>query len=378
MSEHESPFAADHRAFGLAIIERIEANTGLEIRKLFEQDLSAHEIRERMRELIVVYVERTLAEEKPSSEWPLAGQPIDVRQTLFGASGVNVVPDVAVTEQRYQEIRRYQGQQIQTYLKKVTDGLSLLKDGMTPAQAAATIAAGGLASFGVAMIWGTFVALQSGAAFMSALAAGVVAMGSMTVVVGVALVIVAELLIFFLVLNKKVFLGMVFNNTGLNLVVRDWRAGTSGAARGDLFMNTGSMTSFMETHENPNLDSPLVQVVERLFLGPGNPDNLVSAGIFCAEKNFGFYGTEGVMLLSPRSRGDIRFAFLFACPYTLDNGVNVAIGGPDSARRYFDSLYSQRGIERHAAQRGFSLLARVGFPRGGEACGFVAIDSETA
>jgi hypothetical protein len=375
MSEHESPFAADHRAFGLAIIERIKANTGLEIRSLFEQDLSANEIRERIHELIVAYVERKLKEEKPGTDWPLAGQPIDVRQTLFGAGGINVVPDVAVTEQRYKQIKQYQGKQIDTYLKNVTDGLSLLKDGMSPAQVATTIATSGLASFGVAMVWGTFVALQGGAAFLSALAAGVVAMGSITVVVGVALVIVAELLLFFLVLNKKVFLGMVFNNTGLNLIVRDWRAGTSGASRGDLFMNTGSMTSFMETNETPNLDSPLVQVVERLFLSAGSPDNLVSAGIFCAEKNFGLYGTEGVMLLSSRQREDIRFAFVFACPYTLDNGVNVAIGGPNSAQSYFNGLYGNRGVERFTAQRGFSLLARVGSPRGGEACGFAALDA---
>lgn len=376
MSEHESPFAADHRAFGLAIIERVEANTGLRIRNLFEQDLSAREIRERMHQQITAYVERKLAEEKPGSEWPLAGQPVDVRQALFGAGGVNVVPDVAVTEQRYREIKQYQGQQINNYLKGVTDGLSLLKDNMTPGQAAGTIAASGLASFGAAMLWGTFTALQAGAAFIPALTAGVAAMGSMTVVVGVALVIIAELLIFFLVLNKKVFLGMVFNNTGLNLVVRDWRAGTSGAARGDLFMNTGSMISFMETHENPNLDSPLVQVVSRLFVKPGDPDNLVSAGIFCAEKNIGFYGTEGVMLLSSQSTGSLRFAFVFACPYTLDNGVNVAIGGPTSAKGYFDGLYGRRGIERVAAQGNFRLLAKVGFPRGGEACGFAALDSE--
>lgn len=375
MSEHESPFAADHRAFGLAIIERIEANTDLTIRSLFEQDLSANEIRERMHEVIVGYVERKLAEEKSSSEWPLAGRAINVRQALFGASGVNVVPDMAVTEQRYREIKRYQGQQINAYLKNVTDGLSRLKENMTPAQAAGTIAASGLASFGIAMIGGTFAALQAGAALLPALAAGVAAMGSMAVVVGVALVIVAELLIFFLVLNKKVFLGMVFNNTDLNLVVRDWRAGTSGAARGDLFMNTGSMTYFMETHETPNLDSPLVQVVSRLFLGSGNPDNLVSAGIFCAEKNFGFYGTEGVMLLSSHKTAELRFAFVFACPYTLDNGVNVAIGGPNPAQGYFNALYGGRGLERHAAQRGFTLLAKAGALRGGEACGFAALDS---
>jgi hypothetical protein len=56
----------------------------------------------------------------------------------------------------------------------------------------------------------------------------------------------------------------------------------------------------------------------------------------------------------------------------------VAIGGPDSAESYFNGLYGSRGIERYTAQRGFSLLARVGFPLGGEACGYVALDFEAA
>jgi hypothetical protein len=314
MSEHESPFAAENREFGLSIIARIEQNTGLELRSLFEQDLSAHEIRNRMRELFVGYVETSIAGEKPSKEWPDAGKPVDVRQALFGGS-LNVVPNVAVAEQSYKRIKGYQGQQIQNYLKGVIDNLSNLKTGMSPGEAAQTIAISGVASFGIAMIFGTFGALAGGSALLPAIAVGVAAMGSMSVVVGVALVIVAELLIFFLVFNKKVFLGMVFNNTALALVVRDWRAGTSGADRGDLFMNTGSTTSFMETNETPNLDSPLVQVTERLFVSKGDPDNLVSAGIFCAEKNFGLFGTEGVMVLTSNKAPNLRFAVLFACPY---------------------------------------------------------------
>lgn len=376
MAEDTSPYAEENRAFALSILDRIEGNTGLEIRQLFDGDLTADEIRTRLHESIAGYVTRQLAREAATENGPAAGQPVDVQAVLFGAGGINVAPNVAVTEQRYREIREYRGGQIDAYLRRVTDGLSLLKNDMSPGQAAGIIIGSGLVSFGVAMIGGTFAALQGGAALLTAVTAGVAAMGSMTVVVGVALVIAAELLLFFLLLNKKVFLGMMFNNTDLNLVVRDWRAGTGGARRGDLFMNTGSMTSFMEMHETHRLDSPLVQVVARDRIAPGDPDNLVSAGIFFAEKNFGLFGTEGVMLLGSHKTPSLRFALVFACPYTYDNGVNVAIGPPDSTSSYFDRLYKHRGVERQTAGQGYRFLARVGAPRGGEACGIAALDSD--
>lgn len=375
MSEHELSHAAENREFARAVLARIEANTGIRLQELLESDLSPDERQKQIRALIIGWVEANCAAETPGGGWALAGKKIDANKVIFGADGTNIVPDVALTEQRYRMVQGLHGHQIDNFLKGVTDGLSLLNPSMTPGEAAATIATTGLASFGVAMIWGTFSALVAGEAFMAALAAGVVAMGSMTVVVGAAVAIVAELLLFFLVLNKKVFLGMVFNNTDVGMVVRDWRAGVGGDRRGDLFMNTGSMTTFMETHENQNLDSPLVQVGPRLFVKEGDPDNLVCAGIFCAQKNIGFYGTEGVMLLSPLHFSGLMYAFLFACPYTLDNGVNVLIGGPLPAYGAFEMLYDSRGLERHAnGPDGSMITARVGDTRGGEACGFAMID----
>jgi hypothetical protein len=375
MAEHTSPFAEENRVFALSILDRIETSTGLQIRHLFDGDLTADQIREQLHAATAGYVAQKLAEEKPTDDWPEAGKPFDIHSALFG--GINGVPNVAITEQRYREIREYRGAQINAYLRRVTDGLSLLKVNMTPGQAAATIVGSGLASFGVAMIGGTFLALKGGAAFLTAISAGVAAMGSMTVVVGVALVIVAELLLFFLVFNKKTFLGMVFNNTDLHLVVRDWRAGTGGARRGDLFMNTGLMTSFMEMNETHRLDSPLVQVVARYRVAPGNPDNLVMAGIFFASKKVGFYGTEGAMLLSSNRMPSPWFALVIACPYSHDNGVNVAIGPPDSAYNYFHRLYRYRGVERQTTGQGYRFLARVASTRGGEVCGFAALDSDS-
>jgi hypothetical protein len=374
MSEHESPTSAENREFALTVLARIQENTGLQLRPLFESDLTAEEIRSQVNELIVAYVEQGVSLEKPTPAWPKAGGTVDVRAALFGGAATNVVPNVAVIEQRYEEVKGYHGPQIDAYLRRITNGLSLLKNGMSPGEAATDIVLTGLASFGAAMIWGTFSALAGGAALLPALAAGIAAMGSMTVVIGVALVIVAQILLFFLVFNKKIFLGMFFNNTDLSLSVGDWRAGTGGAFDGDLFMNTGSMTSFMETHETEYFDSPLVQVTARMLVAPGDADNLICAGIFCAEKKIGFYGTEGVMLFNSKEMPDLRFAFLFACPYIYHNGINVMIGPPYSASSYFERLYERRGMNQHAFAAGFHMEAKAGSPWGGEACGFATLD----
>ena len=375
MSEHASADLGQHHAFALSVLQRIEENTGLQFGPVFEGDRSAAQVRQEIHSLILDWVEQRIADVEPSAEWPRADPRINVREVLFGAGmgDVKVVPNVAVTEQRFKEVSKYRGSEIDRYLRCITNGLSLLKEGMTPEQAARTIAQTTLASFGIAMIAGTFSALLGGAALLPALTAGVVAMGSMAVVVGTALTIVAEILIFFLVLNKKVFLGMVFNDTDHDFVVRNWRAGTTGRDAGDLFMNTGSMTSFMDMHSTPELDSPLVQVASRESIARGDPDNLVCAGIFCAEKKIGVFGTEGVMLLSSRTLPQLVFALLFACPYNLDNGVNVQIGAPQPARAYFERLYRARGIERHTGGQGFEFFARVAAPRGGEACGFAVL-----
>lgn len=374
MSKPAPADPAPNRDFVQTILQRIAANTGLELGPVFDGSRSAAQTRQDVHELILNWVEQRISGVQPSAEWPHADPRINVREILFGAgAGVNVVPNVALTEQRFKQVSTLRGSEIDRYLRHVTNGLSLLNDRMTPEQAARTIAETTLASFGIAMIAGTFSALLGGAALLPALIAGVVAMGSMTLVVGAALAIVAEILLFFLVLNKKVFLGMVFNDTDHDFVVRDWRLGTTGHEAGDLFMNTGSMTSFMDTHSTPELDSPLVQVVARQSIAPGDPDNLVSAGIFCAEKKIGVYGTEGVMLLSSPKVPTLRFALLFACPYNLDNGVNVQIGPPQSPHSYFDRLYRGRGIERGTGGQGFEFFARVAAPRGGEACGFAVL-----
>lgn len=381
MSQHESPFTAENRAFAQEVITRVEANSGLQIRDLFEQNLSPDEIRRRAHARIIEYVEAPAAPGAATAEWPMAAQPINARQAVFGSSTTNVTPNIAVTEHNYKIIRGYRGNDVRDYVKRTTNGLSLLKETMTPGEAAATILGSGIASFAAAMIIGTVKALIAKQTLRAAVVAGVKAMGNMKVVVGAAAVIIVELLIYLLVHNQKVFLGIVFNNTPLSLVVRDWRKGVDGADNGDLFMGTGSMNTFMETHKTPDLDSPLVEVMEKFDVGTVE-DNIIAGGIFCAEKNFGLFGTEGAMVLSNYTKESTptlpRFALVFACPYTLDNGVNVKIdttGNIISAKSYFKNLYDSRGQHKEAKGPGYAFGASCADPRGGEAAGIATLDA---
>lgn len=365
--------AMDDRDFAFMVLGRLEDNLGVSLRHIFENNDPAV-IRQEMRKAIKMAVAKKAPLEKANDEWPNAGSTSHI-EAFFAADTFNVVPDVAVTEHNLGLIANYQGDEIHAYVKRVTNGLSLIQEGQTPGEVAGEIIGSGLAAFAIAMIIGTVKALRAGNAFRAAVTMGVRAMGGVSVVVGVAALLITELLIYLLVKNQKVFLGMVFNNTDLNLKVSDWRSGTGGDNKGDLYMNTGKMVAFMESHENEKLDSPLVQITARSFIAPGDEDNIVSGGIFAGEKNVGLFGTDGVMAFTDQEKTtDLRFFFMFACPYTRDNGVNALIeGGSRKPKDVFDSLFDNRGLDRTSSSGGYTLRARCNNARGWEAAGIAVL-----
>lgn len=374
MSEDENQAVRSDREFGVMILERMEQNLGVPLRHIFENETSADVIRRQMRSAVVAAVRRKAAAETPTEDWPEPGHP-DHLAALLSADDINTVPSISVTEYNLRVVSGYSGREIHDYVKTVTNGLSLIQEGQTATQVAIEMTSSGIASFSIAMIHGTIKALRAGNTFRASVTTGVRAMGSISVVVAVAALLITELLLYLMMSNQKVFLGLVYNNTDLNLRVTDWRSGTGGSSSGDLFMNTGSMTSFMETHEYDKLDSPLVQIPARLFVEPGNDDNLVLGGVFAAEKSFGFYGTEGAMAFTNLNNPGPRFFLQFACPYTMDNGVNVAIDatGSRSAKQAFKDLFGNRSLDRAAVQTPYTFRARCNSKSGGEAAGIAIL-----
>lgn len=376
MEHSEEKGASSDREFAFMIIERMERNLGVPLRHIFESEASADAVRSQVRSAIVAAVEKKAAAELASEDWPNAGQKAPMA-ALAAGDDVNLVPAIAVTAHNLQVLSGYTGNEIHDYVKRVTNGLSLIHEGQTAGEVALEILRSGLGSFSIAMIAGTAKALLAGQSLRVAVTLGVRAMGSISVVVGVAAFLVSELLLYLLQTNKKVFLGMVFNNTDLNLQVKDWPLGVEGDASGDLYMESGRMVAFMETHENEQLESPLVQVPARFIIAKDDPDNLVMGGIFAAEKKFGFVGTDGIMALTDLHNADPRFFLLFACPYSRDNGVNVAIDatGSRTPKEAFDGLFDERGLDRTASSGIYSFQARCNSESGGEAAGIAILQT---
>ncbi len=295
------------------------------------------------------------------------------------ASNFNPIPNIAVTESNLKIIKSYSGSQINDYVKRTTNGLSLINDSQTAGEVAVQLVASGIVGFGTVMIFNMIRALRAGSQLRAAVTVGIRAAGGVTVIVSVVAALIVELLVYLLVTNQKVFLGMVFNNTDINLVVKDWRNGVDGGDSGDLFMNTGSMKSFMETNENEMLDSSLIQLMARSFIAPNDPDNIVMGGIFHGEKNIGLYGTDGAMVFSDAANNLPRFSLLFSCPYTRDNGVNVAIDttSKQSAKTYFDKLFDGRGLDKSVSQGNYTFQARCASSSGGDATGIAVLEALT-
>lgn len=366
------------REFVSMILERLEQNLGVPLRPIFEQRSDVATIRREMHEAIRGASYTKVASEAPSEEWPNAGQ-TDTIDALFVGDGATVVPCIAVTEHNLAVIKNMRGGEVKDYVKRVTNGLSLIRDGQTPGEVALEILGSGISAFALAMVIATVKELLKKATLRAALTVGVRAMGGVTVVCTVAAIIIVELLIYLAFKNEKVFLGIVFNNTDLNLRVKDWRSGVGGSNSGDLYMETGSMQRFMETNENENLDSPLVQMPARLFIAPGDEDNMVYGGIFQAAKNIGFYGTDGIMAFTDNDRDTHRFLFQFACPYARDNGVNVAIDADagKTPKERFSALFDTRGMDRGAAADIYSFQAHCNDERGGDTAGIAVLESSS-
>jgi hypothetical protein len=360
----------DDSDFAIAIVKRLEENMGIKLLHIFEESDDTRIIRKNVRSSIRQWVIENIDNNQHDSGWNevFYSKEIDL---YFKNSDINPIPPIAVTEKNLAVIRQYSGSQIHDYIKGVVNGLSLLKDGQTPGQMAGIILGSGVTSFAVAMIGGTAKALYQGKKLLDAVKYGVSKMGSPVLIAGVAAVIVTELLLY-LASVQKTFLGIVFNNTELNLIVHGWREN-----KYDVYINKGSMAGFMETHENEDLNSPMVQIPAKRADSNNESESLVLGGIFVAQKNFGFYGTDGAMAFSAPSKTNARFFLMFACPYSRDNGVNVLVdaGAPQGPKKIFRSLFDNRGIDKSSAAGGYKFVARCSDKRGAEAAGIAVLDS---
>jgi hypothetical protein len=139
-------------------------------------------------------------------------------------------------------------------------------------------------SVGFSMMRETYVFLRGGQVLQAALRSGITRIGMASAIGAVVLVLVA-LVYWLTVINPKKLLGMIISGTRSTLIVKNWRAGVDGGRGSDLFMQHGSMNSFMQDYEAGDL--------------------------------------------SKKIDGAYEIAHMFAVPYYKDNGTNVAfVRGP--------------------------------------------------
>jgi hypothetical protein len=282
-----------------------------------------------------------------------AGDAADVQE-------ISLVPNIALTESDAKIVKSYTGDDLKTYLFNLTKRFENMAGATTSAALTAEMLLGGVISVGVPAAVKTALSLQQGLALRAAITAGIKGIG-LSAAIGLVLLAFSALLMWLFVDNPKKLLGMVVNLTNKDLIVRDFRK-----SDGDLYVNAGEIQNFMEDNVD-GLDSPKIQLKKMLSAKPDDKDHVVLTGIYFVDKKFGAFGAEGLALFSSRD-SKLRFAHLFASPYTRDNGTNMAfVPGTDKVdlKKLFDELYGSRGVQVTVKNEDYELVSTVNAPRGG-------------
>ncbi len=351
------------RLFAEQIMESIRERHGVDLRAIFANDALSE--RKKARIARVRLLEALLEEvgRPGSGATGLEATDFDQDTALERMldTEVDIEPNLSMTRSDANFVMGLRGDDVRQYLSSLTKRFENMQNAKTPGQLAMELVAGGLISVGVPMAVETIKALRAGQALLTAIRTGITSIGLKTAIGAVVVVLVGFLLYLFLE-NPKKILGMVINDTDEHLVVKEWEKGVDGKKAGDLYMAFGHMASFMQDNEG-GLVSPKVQVRARVNFGPSDPENLVFAGIYFADRNFGMRGAEGVMIFSSPK---IRFAHLFAVPYFEDNGTYIGfVTEGEDIEKIYNDFYGKRQVSVSYTERNYRLAANVNAPRGG-------------
>jgi hypothetical protein len=364
----QSSYSRNHktdRAFALECCDNLKHNFGVDLVPILTDDsLSLARRRSKALRVLLEAAVNRADESEDRAEW---ASPPGVDESAFlkavaEETEVDIEPNISYPEANFAYLKNLQGTALKDFLYSTAKRFENMANAKTPAALAIDISIGGMMSVGVPMAVGTYQAMRAGQTLVAALRTSITNLGMKTAVAFVVAVLVA-LLLYLILENPKKCLGMVCNNTDSNLVVSKWRNGVDGGGDSNLYMEHGAMKSYMEDYEGGILTKQ-VQINARFFFEKGDKDNAFFAGIYFAEKNAGFYGAMGVMVFTGLPAG-ARFAHLFACPYTENNGANVAISGSLNIEALYEELYRTRNVRVQRTSSGYNMTATVDDARGG-------------
>jgi hypothetical protein len=335
------------RAVAAQVIASLRNDVGVDLQPIFEDEhLAAHEkIRRARTALFHALCVRGGFDEQS-----------------FDMAAVDVEPNLFIEWREAGRVSQLTGPAVLQYVSTLTSRMEQMAKASGPDSLAKMIAEAGLASVGVSMMGETYAFLRGGQALQAALRLGIGRIG-MASAVGAVVMVLAVLIYWFNEINPKKLLGVIINATSSALVVKNWRAGVDGGRGSNLFMAHGTMKSFMQDYQSGDL-SKVIQINARFEVS--DRERICSAGLFFADKNFGSYGSEGIMVLSATDDA-FHLAHMFAVPYHKDNGTNVAFCGRDltDLEWLFRELYNQRGTRRQTYAGPYHASSTVNDARGG-------------
>ncbi|MCR9256360.1 MAG: hypothetical protein NXI16_09720 [Alphaproteobacteria bacterium] len=307
-----------------------------------------------------------------------------IAQVEGKASGAELEPNISITEHNFKIVRGYEKKEVYNYVYTLAKRFENMAQATTPGQLAIEISVSSLFSIGVAMSKATWDLWRGGQPFLAALRGSIRKIGFKTAIV-VVIIILVELFLFFLVQNPKKILGIIYNDTDDNFVVKNWEKATGGGYKKDsnLYMAHGDMVNFPEDTLTGDLDSPKIQLRQRFFFAPNDPDNVLFGGIYFADKKFGAFGAEGIMAFTPlNDKGDTKFAHMFAVPYHQNNRTNMRFidGTVPNLNDLFGTLYKDDYQRMDKTEHGYRMTATVGSdgsnPKSGGVVGCIATISK--
>ena len=353
MEPTNSNHGNDARALGYSICERLYQNLGVDLIPIFNAvSLTDKEKISQASKRLIEAIFLDAVDQRIT--W------FTEDETEFDLGEVDdIEPNIALSESDAIYLSGLQGEALKKYLYNLTKRFENMAVSKSPGMLVVEMAAGGIISVGVPLAVNVVKNLRAGQALRLAMLNGVKGLGMKTAIAAVAVILVA-LLLYLTLENPKKILGMVINNTDDNLIVKNYNTG-----KGDLYMRHGHMADFMEDNEE-GLQSPKVQIRKRMYFEKGSEDNIVLAGIYFADRNFGLRGAEGIMVFSSKE-SSLKFAHMFAVPYTKDNRTNMKLlkSAPGDLDKLYQELYDANKVRVDFTDGGYKFTSTVNDARGG-------------
>ncbi|WP_007510254.1 hypothetical protein [Pseudofrankia saprophytica] len=351
------------RQFAEQIMESIKERHGVDLRAIFSNDALSD--RKKARLARVRLLEALLDETSQPNSGAVGLEATDFDQDTALArmldTEVDIEPNLSLTRSDANHLMGLRGDGVREYLTMLVKRFENMQTAKTPGQLAIELTASSLVAVGAPMTFEVIKELRAGQVLTTAIRNAITTIGLTTAIAAVVAVLTG-LLHYLSLDNPRKILGMVLNDTDEHLVVKDWQEGVGGKKAGDLYMASGHMASFMQDNER-GLISPRVQIGARVSYGPDEPDTIVFAGIYFANRNFGLRGTTGVMIFSSAA---IRVAHLFAVPYFDDNGTYIGfVDESEDIEKIYKDFYDKRQVSMSRTERNYRLGANVNAPRGG-------------